>query len=145
MGMSEKYITDKIGNLITFNPQEVLKGGTFAKKIAMEKLIVGQRKIVGYEYATFSTGAKFRNGDTLLAKITPCLENGKTAIVDFLNEDDVAFGSTEYIVMRPSYLNSYFIYCLARDEEFRSNVIKNMNGSSGRQRVDAKFIKEYKK
>lgn len=65
-----------------------------------------QRQITGYEIKAFNGGAKFRNGDTLLAKITPCLENGKTAFVDILDDGEVAFGSTEFIVLRAKWNQS---------------------------------------
>ena len=81
------------------------------------------------------SGSKFRNGDTLLARITPCLENGKTGFVNFLNDDEAARGSTEFIVLRSKRLTPEFVYCLARSYHFRENAIKSMVGSSGRQRV----------
>jgi type I restriction enzyme S subunit len=77
-------------------------------------------------------------GDTLLARITPCLENGKTALVNFLADAEVAFGSTEFIVMRPSCEFGFpWVYALARSERLRSHAIAHMTGSSGRQRVPA--------
>ncbi len=81
------------------------------------------------------TGVKFVNGDTLFARITPCLENGKTAYVDFLGEDEVACGSTEFIVFREHKLSRFMIYLLAREDGFRQNAVTSMVGSSGRQRV----------
>ena len=80
---------------------------------------------------------KFRNGDTLLARITPCLENGKTAYVDILNEDEVGFGSTEYIVLRaiPQKTIPEFVFYFAISDWFRKRAIALMTGSSGRQRV----------
>jgi type I restriction enzyme S subunit len=81
------------------------------------------------------SGSKFRNGDTLLARITPCLENGKTAFVDFLAEGEVGRGSTEFIVLRSSRLTPEYVYCLSRTYSFRENAVKSMIGSSGRQRV----------
>jgi type I restriction enzyme S subunit len=88
------------------------------------------------ESRTGNSGAKFQNGDTLFARITPCLENGKTGFVQFLsNSQDVAFGSTEFIVLRSRTLTPEFIYCLARSEEFRNAAIKSMSGATGRQRV----------
>ena len=51
----------------------------------------------------FGSGMRFANGDTLVARITPCLENGKTAYVDFLRDDEIGWGSTEYIVMKPKH------------------------------------------
>ncbi len=81
------------------------------------------------------SGSKFRNGDTLFARITPCLENGKTGFVNFMEDGEVARGSTEFIVLRSKRLTPEFVYCLARTYEFRENAIRSMVGSSGRQRV----------
>ncbi len=83
-----------------------------------------------------NSGAKFQNGDTLFARITPCLENGKTGFVQFLPDADaVACGSTEFIVLRSCTLTPEFVYCLARSNEFRGFAIKSMSGATGRQRV----------
>ena len=93
----------------------------------------------------FGSGMRFINGDTLVARITPCLENGKAAFVDFLQDDQVAWGSTEYIVLRPkSPLPEEFAYCLARSEEFRDFAIQSMTGSSGRQRVPAESLAHFR-
>ena len=87
---------------------------------------------------------KFVNGDTLVARITPCLENGKTAFVDFLAEGDVGWGSTEYIVLRPKEpIPPVVAYLLARTEDFRTFAIQQMTGSSGRQRVPADSLGKY--
>jgi type I restriction enzyme S subunit len=84
---------------------------------------------------------RFVNGDTLVARITPCLEYGKTAYVDFLKDEQVGWGSTEYIVLRPRPpLSTEFAYCLARSQEFRDFAIQSMTGSSGRQRVPAESL-----
>lgn len=84
----------------------------------------------------FTSGSKFHNGDTLFARITPCLENGKTAFVDFLSEGQAGFGSTEFIVLRGKPgVSPQFVYCCARDPALRSHAIKSMVGTSGRQRV----------
>ena len=89
-------------------------------------------------------GAKFRNGDTLLARITPCLENGKTGFVQFLEDDEAtASGSTEFIVLRSRTVNPYWIYCLARSDSFREHAINSMAGSDGRQRVNTKCFDQY--
>jgi type I restriction enzyme S subunit len=90
------------------------------------------------------SGARYRQGDTLLARITPCLENGKVALVDFLEDGVIGWGSTEYIVLRPREpLPEAFAYCLARDPDFVAYAVARMNGSSGRQRVSAAAIAEY--
>jgi len=91
---------------------------------------------LGWIDRDFTSGMKFVNGDVLVARITPCLENGKTAYVDFLDEGQVGWGSTEYIVLRGKPpLPLEYAYFLARSEEFRQHAISNMTGSSGRQRV----------
>lgn len=124
-------------DVIEFNPKETIKKGTLSKKVAMDKLDTFTRKISGYEETEFTSGTKFRNGDTLLARITPCLENGKTARVDILEDNEIGFGSTEFIVMREKEGKTIndFIYYLSISPEFRNIAIKSMTGSSGRQRV----------
>ena len=83
-----------------------------------------------------NSGTKFQNKDTLFARITPCLENGKTGYVQFLPSDNaVAFGSTEFIVLRSKTVCPEFVYLLARSDAFRDNAIKSMSGATGRQRV----------
>lgn len=124
-------------DFIDFNPRLSIKKGTKATKIAMDKLQPFTKKIPATEIAEFAGGSKFCNGDTIMARITPCLENGKTAFVDVLADGEVAFGSTEFIVMRAKegISDPQFIYYLATSPEFRSVAIKSMVGSSGRQRV----------
>jgi len=89
------------------------------------------------------SGSKFRNGDTLLARITPCLENGKTGFVNFMADSEVGRGSTEFIVLRSRSLTPEFVYCLARTYDFRENAIKSMVGSSGRQRVQESCFEKF--
>ena len=98
--LPEGWVETTLGEVAEINPKESIKKGSLAKAIAMEKLPNFDKKITGFEIKEFKGGSKFRNGDTLLARITPCLENGKTAYVDILNENEVGFGSTEYIVIR---------------------------------------------
>ncbi len=96
------------------------------------------------EMRTGNSGSKFKNNDTLFARITPCLENGKTAFVKFLPfDDDVAFGSTEFIVLRSRTLCPEFVYLLARSDPFRDNAIKSMSGATGRQRVQEKCFNSF--
>ena len=150
MNSSEKEVYNEIDNLkkgwkkvrldemIEINPKETLKKYTVAKYVEMANIDCFTRKIKKFELKEYKGGTKFRNGDTLLARITPCLENGKTALVDSLDsEEEVGFGSTEYIVMRArkNLTNSKYIYYMAISSFFRQLAIKSMNGSSGRQRV----------
>ncbi|MBX3420042.1 MAG: restriction endonuclease subunit S [Pirellulaceae bacterium] len=95
--------------------------------------------VAAVEMRTGNSGSKFQNGDTLFARITPCLENGKTAFVQFLESSPaVAFGSTEFIVLRSKTVCPEFVYLLARSDPFRDNAIKSMSGATGRQRVQEK-------
>jgi type I restriction enzyme S subunit len=97
------------------------------------------------ESRTGNSGSKFKNGDTLFARITPCLENGKTAFVQFLpTGEDVAFGSTEFIVLRSKTLSPEFVYLLARTPELRNNAIKSMSGATGRQRVQSACFEKFR-
>jgi type I restriction enzyme S subunit len=99
-------------------------------------------EVVDREYGS---GMRFKNGDTLVARITPCLENGKTCFVDFLKEGQIAWGSTEYIVLQPKPpLSPEFAYFLARTDEFRAFLISNMTGTTGRQRVPAECLSNFK-
>jgi type I restriction enzyme S subunit len=96
-----------------------------------------------FERRTKHTNVKFRKNDVLLARITPCLENGKTGFAYFLANDEVACGSTEFIVLRGKRLPSEFVYCLARSYPLREIAIKSMTGSSGRQRVQNSCFDKY--
>ena len=137
-----KWNKISIGEFIDFNPSESIKKGTIARKIPMDKLGTFQRKINGSELSEYSSGPKFRNGDTLVAKITPCLENGKTALVDILNDKEVAFGSSEFIVLRENKnSDKNFIYYLSRSPLFRNKAISCMEGTSGRKRVNEGALK----
>jgi len=134
-----------VTTLVEFNPRLKLQRGadaTFAemKALPTDSATVGE--VVRKPFC--GGGAKFQQGDTLLARITPCLENGKTALVDFLDGGEVGFGSTEFIVMRgQGAVGPEFVYCLARSEGFRSHAIANMTGSSGRQRVQGGAFDHY--
>ena len=133
----------KLEEIIQFNPTETIKKGTISKKISMDKLDNFRKYVNSFDLEEYKGGAKFKNGDTLLARITPCLENGKTAKVSILEENEVGFGSTEYIVMRKknNISDEDFIYYLAISPEFRNIAIKSMTGTSGRQRVQLDVVK----
>ena len=115
-----------------------------ATKVGMDRLLPFTKKIPSIEQAVFTGGTKFSNGDTIMARITPCLENGKTAFVNILKDGEVGFGSTEYIVMRAKegISDPQFVYYLATSPFFRNIAIKSMVGSSGRQRVQQGVLDE---
>ena len=140
----ESWRVGKLEELITVNPKETIKNGEIVKYVDMRALSTSSMEITDYVTREFTSGSKFRNQDTLLARITPCLENGKTAFVSILDDDESAFGSTEFIVLRakknccPEY-----VYPLARSPYFRDFAVKNMTGSSGRQRIPNDVISNY--
>jgi putative toxin-antitoxin system, toxin component len=136
-----EWVMKKLKDIADFNPRESLAKGTVAKKIGMDKLQPFCRDVPGYELEPFSGGTKFRNGDTIMARITPCLENGKTAKVSILDDGEVGFGSTEYIVFRAKDgVDEDFIYYLVCSPLVREPAIKSMVGSSGRQRVQTDVV-----
>lgn len=136
--------TYRLGDIVQFNPTEKIAKGSLAKKVSMDKLVPYCREVSGYEVEPFAGGMKFRNGDTIMARITPCLENGKTSFISFLEENEVGFGSTEYIVFRAieGVTDSKFIYYFVTSPSFRNVAIKSMVGSSGRQRVQQSVLED---
>jgi type I restriction enzyme S subunit len=150
MNLQPKFKETKIGMIpddweevvfseaIDVNPKRELKKGTIAKFVGMVDIEPFQRKITKFIIKEFKGGTKFHHKDTLFARITPCLENGKTAFVDFLKDDEVGFGSTEFIVLssKKGKTDADFVYYLSRTPEVRKIAIKSMTGTSGRQRVE---------
>ena len=133
-----------VSDIAYLNPKRTLSKNQMARCIDMSQLSTIGTFPSGWEMKPFAGGMRFMNGDTLLARITPCLENGKAAFIDFLDQDEVAFGSTEYIVLAPKEgIPAEFLYCLARYPAFVDYAVKNMNGSSGRQRVSAETIGQF--
>lgn len=139
------WVSKSISDAIFINPKVSLAKDTVAKFVDMKALPTSGYSIEEVSEKPFSGGMKFQNDDILLARITPCLENGKTGIVDFLSENEAGFGSTEFIILRGNKNIHYsYIACLARYESFRQHVIQSMVGSSGRQRVQNGCFNDYK-
>ena len=145
--MPGEWILGTLDDLVDFNPRRQIKKGTIAPFVAMTDITEHQKYIANIDSREYTGGgSRFSNGDTLFARITPCLENGKTALVSGLHEETaVAHGSTEFIIMAPKYPESdfEFIYYLARLPEFRKYAEARMEGTSGRQRVSWQSIAEY--
>ena len=136
----------KFGNVVQINPQRTLSRTKEAFHLAMRDVEVYRREITSHSYKEFrGSGARFQNGDTLLARITPCLENGKTVHVNCLKPNQVGHGSTEFIVLSgvEGKTDNLFVYYLARDPNFRAFAIRSMQGSTGRQRVDANSLRMF--
>ena len=133
-----------LADAFDINPKRSLKKSVSAPYLDMASLSTSGHCVEAPIQRDMSSGAKFRNGDTLLARITPCLENGKSAFVDFLEDDQVGWGSTEFLVLRPKKpLPEYFGYLLCRHPEFREYAIQSMSGTSGRQRVQNDVLGRY--
>lgn len=143
-GFPEGWNYQPLSQLIEINPKVTFEKDKLYPFVPMQSLSESNMLIDNIEMRKISGGTKFQNFDTLLARITPCLENGKTGFVQFLDsETPVASGSTEYIVMRSKLVNPYWVYCLARDENFREHIIASMRGSDGRQRVNPQSFDNY--
>lgn len=138
----EEWKECRLKDIVEINPTESLKKGTVAKKIGMDVLQPYCRAIPSFSFEPYTGGTKFKNGDTIMARITPCLENGKTAMVNILDDNEIGFGSTEYIVFRAknNITDPYFIYYLVTSDCIRNPAIKSMVGSSGHQRVQTDVV-----
>ena len=137
--------TINLSEIAVLNPKRAIAKGTLARSIEMAHLPTSGSFPAGWDMKEYNGGMKFQNGDTLMARITPCLENGKVAYINFLEENEVAFGSTEYIVIASKgAIAPEVFYFLTRHNDFVDFAVKNMNGSSGRQRVSAETIGTYK-
>ena len=133
-----------LGQFADLNPREPMKKGTVVPYLDMAALPTSGPSPDNTILREFTSGTRFRNGDTLLARITPCLENGKTAFVQSLPEDVLGWGSTEFIVMRAiPPVSPEYSYLLARDGAFREHAIQSMTGTSGRQRVQVDALAPY--
>jgi type I restriction enzyme S subunit len=141
--MGDRWTRMTLEDAIEINPSRTISRGAVAPHISMELLQPVTREICDFEMKEFKgSGSRFQNDDTLLARITPCLENGKTAFVSCLPDGAVGHGSTEFIVLsgKEGISDTLFVYYLARDPDFRNYAIQHMEGSTGRQRVPASAI-----
>ncbi len=134
--MSERTI--KFKDFVEFQPHVRLESGEEYDFIPMEKVKPGTKYVQDSDFKVYTGGgAKFSNGDTIFARITPCLENNKIAKIKNL-EKNIGFGSTEYFVFRAKdgISDPDYIYYLAKSDIIRQPAIKSMVGASGRQRAD---------
>ena len=145
-GIPKGWEYKRADEVIDFNPTIKTDDQKNFTIIPMEALSTSSMVIDSNSFIIQDTisGRRSQNGDTLLAKITPCLENGKTGFVMGLPEGEVFGGSTEFIVMRSKTLTPHYVYCIARSQYFRQTAILSMNGADGRQRVDENKLKSTK-
>jgi type I restriction enzyme S subunit len=140
----EGWSAGRLSEFVEVDPKEKVSKNLTYLFFDMKCLSTDSMEVSEGEYRRVSSGSIFIEQDTLLAKITPCLENGKTGFVFDIQGESIARGSTEFIVMRSREgMSPYFVYCLARSDSFREYAIKSMNGTSGRQRVQVEQIKKY--
>jgi type I restriction enzyme S subunit len=134
-----------LSTLIRINPRRVLPAGQNSTYVGMASLPESSAEVYEWEQKPAGSGQRFTNGDVLMARITPCLQNGKTAIVDMLQPGEVGWGSTEYVVLAPKAdVTTAWIYCLVRDDRVRDFAIRSMSGTSGRQRFQADRFDQYR-
>ena len=138
-------IEKKLSDYIDINPATKLEKGKCYPFVEMENIVVGIKR-PRTENVLIFTGqscSKFKPNDTLMARITPCLENGKVAKY---SNGNAGFGSTEFIVFRgkSGLADDDYVYYLAKSQYIRDMAINSMTGASGRQRADAKFIGKIK-
>jgi type I restriction enzyme S subunit len=136
----------RLGDLVEVNPREKVPRGAFVPTLDMAAVPAWSRKHLPFQRKAAGGGTRFRNGDTLVARITPCLENGKTCQVSDLADGEVGVGSTEFVALRaiPEETDPDFIFYLARSDPFRDYAIQRMTGTSGRQRVSSALIADFR-
>ncbi|MBU3948616.1 MAG: restriction endonuclease subunit S [Proteobacteria bacterium] len=140
----EKPKIGKITQQVELNPKRQLSKGATAPYLDMANVSTSVFHPKNWYEREFNSGTKFINGDTLLARITPCLENGKSSYVTFLEDGQVGWGSTEFIVMRSKLdLHPFFTYTLAKNTDFRDYAEGCLEGTSGRQRVNVDHLANY--
>lgn len=133
-----------IADVVDFNPARKLGKGENAPYVEMANVGTNGYAPSTWRIRPFQSGTKFINGDALMARISPCLENGKAAFVDFLEREQVGWGSTEFIVMRSKLgIHPFFVYVLSKYDDFRDHAVSSLVGSSGRQRVDLDNLIKY--
>ena len=140
--MKFNWTTKKLSKISYINPRESIGKGIVVKKVPMDKLQPFCRDVPEFVLEEYKGGTKFKNNDTIMARITPCLENGKIAKVSILSSGEIGFGSTEYIVFRAidGVSDADFLYYLICSPFVRDPAIKSMVGSSGRQRVQTDVV-----
>ena len=140
----DEIALEELSNIIEFNPKYSISKGKVSPFIEMANVQEHSMNVKKIILKPYGSGPKFKFSDTILARITPCLQNGKAAFINCFSEDKIGFGSTEFIVLSTKKgVSPYYAYLLAKDEGFRSYAISSMVGSTGRERVHSDYLKEY--
>ncbi len=133
----------KLGDFAEINPRVPLKQGNEYSFVEMKDLDAMLKYVSPSMKKELKGGSKFENRDTLFARITPCLENGKICQVKNL-ENNLGFGSTEFLIFRgkENISDTDFVYYLTKTDYVRNNAVQMMTGSSGRQRVEKSALEK---
>jgi len=135
----------EFGKAVSFNPKVQFQRGEQYAFIEMDDVIPAEKNVFPKGKKVYASGScsKFRNNDVLFARITPCLDNKKIATAS-IGENQIGFGSTEFIVLRAkeNITIQEYVHYLSKSEYIIQNAINSYVGASGRQRADAKFIKK---
>ncbi|CAM1350892.1 restriction endonuclease subunit S [Tenacibaculum ascidiaceicola] len=134
--MPNNWNTYNLFDFIDINPRMKFNSSEEYPFVEMKDLNPNSRKVLPSATKKLKGGAKFQNGDTLFARITPCLQNGKICQVKGL-KNNKGFGSTEFLVFRgkENISDNDFVYYLSREPFVRQFAESNMIGTSGRQRI----------
>jgi type I restriction enzyme S subunit len=146
-GFSGEWKEVRLGKVATINPKKSAKPEDGLVSFLPMEAVSETAQLLSLEtkkYEEVSKGfSAFSDGDVLVAKITPCFENGKGAYVTNLT-NGIGFGSTEFHVIRTEQeLSSRFIYYITNSYEFRFRGEANMQGSAGQRRVPTDFLRAY--
>jgi type I restriction enzyme S subunit len=133
-----------LNDVFEINPRYKISRGDLAPFVEMKNLQTENSAIDGWRYREFTSGSKFTNGDILIARITPCLENGKSGIVRQLPEGEIGWGSTEFIVFKMKHgLCPLLGFAIISSKEFKDLAVSSLAGSSGRQRAQVDVMAEF--
>lgn len=139
-----RWPTISLETFVDINPRVKVPRGQPCEFVEMADITPGRRYVARSSIRVAGgSGSKFLDGDTLMARITPCLENGK--IAQFKSESEApALGSTEFWVFRakPRVSDPSFVFYLVASDIIRGPAEKSMVGASGRQRADIESIRE---
>lgn len=120
---------------VVINPKITMEKGKVYPFIEMANVSTSYRDPISIDQKQFDSGVKFQDGDTVIARITPCLQNGKRF---YCHGIGTGFGSTEYLVFRPKddTVDNLYLYYFMQTDFIKQSMINSMTGATGRQRVN---------
>ena len=148
--MSQKWNNVKLSKVAYINPSGTYKGKSVETPISFVPMeVIDERfsEIMTMEETTIEQSSgftKFREGDLLWAKITPCMQNGKSAVAKNL-KNGLGCGSTEYFVLRPKdeRLAIEYLHVILHMKCVRETAMLYFGGSAGQQRVSSSFLENF--